>query len=187
MKAVVPLAEGFEEIEFSTIVDILRRAGVEVTTASLKQGFVEGAHGVRVMPDSSIDKVSAADFDVVIIPGGSPGFVNLGEDQRVLDLIKEMDKAGKYVGAICGAPSVLSKVGVVKGKKATIHPGHKDMLFGAEYVDQRVVVEGRVITSQAPGTAMDFAMKLVEILLGRDKMEEVNARVLATLQRPDSD
>ena len=181
MRAVVPLADGFEEIEFSTVVDVLRRAGVEVTTASLKQGSVEGAHGIRVMPDSSIDKVVAGDFDVIILPGGSPGYVNLGKDQRVLDLLKEMDKAGKHVAAICGAPSVLSKVGVVKGKKATIHPGCRDMLVGAQHVDERVVVDGRVITSQAPGTAMDFAMKLVEVLLGRDKMEEVNARVLARL------
>jgi 4-methyl-5(b-hydroxyethyl)-thiazole monophosphate biosynthesis len=181
MKAVVALADGFEEIEFSTIVDILRRAGVEVTTASLKQGYVEGAHGVRVMPDSSIDNVLAGDFDVVVLPGGYPGFVNLGQEQRVLDLVKEMDKGGKYIAAICGAPSVLSKIGVVEGKKATINPGCKDMLVGAQYVDQRVVVDGRVITSQAPGTAMDFAMRLVEVLLGRDKMEELKARVLAKL------
>jgi 4-methyl-5(b-hydroxyethyl)-thiazole monophosphate biosynthesis len=133
------------------------------------------------MSDSSIDKVVAGDFDVVVLPRGFPGFINLGKDRKVLDLVKEMDKTEKHVAAICGAPSVLSKASVIKGRKATIHPAAKDMLTEAQHVDQRVVVDDRVITSQAPGTAMEFAMKLIEVLLGRDKMEEVNTEVLARL------
>jgi len=181
MKVVVPLADGFEEIEFSTIVDILRRAGIEVTSAGLTEGLIEGAHGVKVMPDTSTDEIKPGDFDAIVLPGGYPGFVNLGEDERVLNLVKEMDKAGKYVAAICGAPSVLSKVGILKGKRVTIHPGVKNMLADAQHVEGRVVVDGRFITSQSPGTAMEFAMTLVEVFVGKGKVEEVNSEVLARL------
>ncbi|HII06260.1 MAG TPA: DJ-1/PfpI family protein, partial [Methanotrichaceae archaeon] len=138
MKVVVPLAEGFEEIEFVTIVDILRRAEVEVVTASLEKrmrkgkgkgkekgeekekeiGTVAGSHQIKIVPDAVIDEIDPEKFDAVVLPGGFPGFVNLGEDERVLDLVRRMDKAGKYVAAICGGPSVLIKAGVVEGKKA---------------------------------------------------------------------
>ena len=179
MKVVVPLAEGFEEIEFSTIVDILRRAGIDVTAAGLKEGIINGAHGIRVTPDTVIDKASADDFDVIILPGGYPGFVNLGQSEKVLRLVKEMYDRNKYVTAICGAPSVLAKAGVIQGKKATIFPGMEDALTGAQRSDERVVVDGKVITSQGPGTAMEFAIKLVEVLAGRSKAEEVANEALA--------
>jgi len=181
MKVVVPLVDGFEEIEFSTMVDILRRAEMDVTTAGLKEGLIEGAHRVKVMPDTSIDKITPGDFDLIVLPGGYPGFENLGKDERVLNLVREMDRGGKYVTAICGAPSVLSKAGILKGRKATIHPAVEEMLTDAQHVDERVVVDGRLITSQGPGTAMEFSMKLVEVLVGKDKMEEVNREVLARL------
>jgi 4-methyl-5(b-hydroxyethyl)-thiazole monophosphate biosynthesis len=181
MKVIVPLTDGFEEIEFSTIVDILRRAEMDVTTAGLKEGVIEGAHGVKVMADTSIDKINPGHFDIVVLPGGYPGFVNLGQDERVVNLVREMDKASKYVTAICGSPSVLSKAGILKGRKATIHPAVRDMLTDAEHVDERVIADGKLITSQGPGTAMEFSMKLVEILVGKDKVEEVNGEVLARL------
>ena len=179
MKVIVPLAEGFEEIEFSTIVDILRRAGIDVTTAGLKEGITNGAHGIRVAADTEIDKVSADDFDVIILPGGNPGFVNLGKSEKVLKLVREMYDKNKYVTAICGAPSVLAKTGIIKGKRATIYPGMEDTLTGAQSINERVVVDGRVITSQGPGTAMEFAIKLVEVLAGKRKAEEVTKEVLA--------
>ena len=181
MKIIVPLADGFEEIEFSTIVDILRRAGADVITAGLKEGAIEGGHGVKMIPDLSIDKINPDDFDVVVLPGGSPGFANLRKDERVLGLVKKMYDKDKYVTAICGAPSVLSKAGVLKKRKATIHPTCKEMLGDARYVDERVVIDGKIITSQGPGTAMEFSMKLVEVLFGKEKMEEVNGEVLARL------
>ena len=179
MKVVVPLAEGFEEIEFSTIVDILRRAGIDVTAAGLKEGIINGAHGIRVTPDTLIDKVSVDDFDVIILPGGNPGFVNLGKSEKVLKLVREMYDRNKYVTAICGAPSVLAKAGVIQGKRATIFPGMEDTLTGAQCSDERVVVDDKVITSQGPGTAMEFAIKLVEVLAGKSKAEEVTKEVLA--------
>ncbi|MHC1567384.1 MAG: DJ-1 family glyoxalase III [Candidatus Syntropharchaeia archaeon] len=181
MKVFVPLAEGFEEIEFSTIVDILRRAEADVTTVGLKENPIEGSHGVKVFADISIDNLKPEEFDAIVLPGGYPGFVNLGEDQRVLDLVKKMYEDGKYVAAICGAPSVLSKAGILEGKKATIHPAVVDMLTSGEHVDERVVVDGKIITSMAPGSAMEFAMKLVEIFFGKEKVEAVNEEVLAKI------
>ena len=181
MRVIVPLVEGFEEIEFNTIVDILRRAEIEVVTVGLKEGIIEGSHKVKIISDTSIDKIDPNDFDAVVLPGGYPGFINLGEDERVLKLVREMDKAGKYVAAICGAPFVLSRAGILEGKTATIHPAVKDMLTGARYSEKRVVVDGKLVTSQAPGSAMEFAMKLVEILTGEDNMEKVNGEVLAKL------
>ena len=181
MKVVVPLAEGFEEIEFSTIVDILRRAGIDVTTAGLKEGTINGAHGIKITSDTLIDKVSADDFDVIILPGGYPGFVNLGNSEQVLKLVKGMSDRNKYVTAICGAPSVLTKAGVIQGKRATIFPGMEGTLTGAKCSDERVVIDGKVITSQGPGTAMEFTIKLVEVLAGKSKAEEVTREVLAKL------
>jgi 4-methyl-5(b-hydroxyethyl)-thiazole monophosphate biosynthesis len=181
MKLVVPLVEGFEEIEFSTIVDILRRAEIDVIIAGLKEGLIEGGHKVRVMPDASIDEITVDDFDGIVLPGGRPGFVNLGEDERVLNLVREMERAGKYVAALCGAPLVLAKAGIMKSKRATIHPSLKEQLTRAQYMEERVVVDGKLITSQGPGTAMEFAMKLVEVLSGEGKMKEINAAVLAKL------
>ena len=178
MKVVVPLAEGFEEIEFSTIVDILRRAGIDVTTAGLKEGIINGAHDIRVTPDTLIDKVSADNFDVIILPGGNPGFVNLGKSEKVLKLVKEMYDRNKYVTAICGAPSVLAKAGVIQGKRATIFPGMEYTLTGAQCSDDRVVIDGKIITSQGPGTAMEFTLKLIEVLAGKSKAEEVSREVL---------
>jgi len=179
MKVVVPLAEGFEEIEFSTIVDILRRAGIDVAVTGLKEGIIDGAHGIGLAPDTLIDKVSADNFDVIVLVGGNPGFVNLGKREKVLKLVKEMFDRDKYVTAICGAPSVLAKAGVIQGKKATVFPGMEGTLTGAQYRDERVVVDGKVITSQGPGTAMEFAIKLVEVLAGKGKAGEVTKQVLA--------
>ncbi len=181
MKVVVLLAEGFEEIEFSTIVDILRRAGIDVTVAGLKEGVTNGAHDVKVTPETSVDKVRADDFDVIILPGGNPGFVNLGKSEKVLKLVREMQDRGKYVTAICGAPSVLAQAGVIQGKRATIYPGMEDTLTGARYSGERVVVDGKTITSQGPGTAMEFSLKLVEVLAGRAKAEAVAREAVTRL------
>ncbi len=179
MKVVVPLAEGFEEIEFSTIVDILRRAGIAVTVAGLKEEGINGAHGIRVTPDTLIDKVSADDFDAIVLPGGTPGYVNLGKSEKVLTLVRGMHEKNKYVTAICAAPSVLAKAGVIQGKRATIFPGMEGTLTGAQHSKERVVVVGRIITSQGPGTAIEFAIKLVEVLAGKSQAEEVTRSVLA--------
>ena len=187
MKVVVPMAEGFEEIEFVTIVDILRRAEVEVVTACLDErkvpgqeiGAVEGSHGIKFVPDAAIDEIDPEEFDAIILPGGFPGFVTLGEDERVLDLIRRMNGAGKHIAAICGAPSVLVKAGIIEGKKATIHPAGRKDLTDDQYVDDRVVVSGKLITSKAAGTAMEFALRLVGELIGEERMRKLAEEILA--------
>jgi 4-methyl-5(b-hydroxyethyl)-thiazole monophosphate biosynthesis len=180
MKILMPLADGFEEIETLTVVDILRRAEIDVTMAGLREGLIEGAHKVVVRPDAVLDEIDSKDFDGIILPGGYPGYVNLGEDERVLNMVKEMDRAGKYVAAICCAPYALIKAGVLQGRKATVSPsGRKEVSAAAQYCEDRVVVEGNLITSQSPGTAMEFALKLVEVLAGEGVMRRVKAQTLA--------
>lgn len=183
MKILVPLAEGFEEIEAINVIDILRRADIDVVTAGLKEGLVKGAHGVQVMPDTSLDKVNHLDLDGLVLPGGAPGFINLGNDERILKIAREMNQANKYVAAICAAPSVLIKAGVLQGRKATVHPsGEAEVKSCAQFSGDRVVVDGNIITSRAPGTAMEFALKLVEVFSGKEKMEEIKADTLAICQ-----
>ncbi len=189
MKVVVPLAEGFEEIEFVTIVDILRRAELEVVTASLgerkgdggekEMGTVEGSHGIGVVPDAAIDEIDPDQFDAVVLPGGFPGFVTLGNDERVLTIVRRMNGAGKFVAAICGSPSVLVKAGVVEGRRATIHPAGRGDLTDEQYVDDRVVVSGKLVTSKAAGTAMEFALRLVGELVGEERMKKLAEEILA--------
>lgn len=180
MRVLVPLAEGFEEIEAISVIDILRRADVEVLTAGLKEGLAEGSHKVKVLPDTTLEKVDWHDFDALVLPGGAPGFVNLGNDQRILDMAREMNRAGKCVAAICAAPSVLIKAGVLQGRRATVSPSGKEQVEAcADFREDRVVVDKNLITSRAPGTALEFALKLVEQLAGREKMEQVKAQTMA--------
>jgi len=179
MKVLVPLADGFEEIEFCTIVDILRRCEIDVVTVGLKAGPIKGSHMIKIIPDVYFDEINPDDFDAIAIPGGYPGFVNLREDERVLKIIREMDKKKKYIAAICGAPSVLIRAGIMEGRKATVHPAGISEFSSDQYVDERVVVDGKLITSKAPGTAMEFAVKLVEILAGRGRANKVKEEVFA--------
>ncbi len=180
MKILMPLAKGFEEIEALTVVDILRRAEINVVVAGLKEGIIEGAHEIKVQPDTCLEKINFSDYDGLVLPGGFPGFVNLKNDERILTMVREMDKAGKYVAAICAAPSVLIKAGITKGRRATVSPsGKEEMKASAEYCEDRVVVDKNLITSQSPGTAMEFALKLVEVMAGEDAMKKVKAQTLA--------
>ncbi len=180
MKILMPLTDGFEEIEAITVIDILRRAEIEVSVVGLKEGLMEGSHKIKVLPDTSLDKIAPGDFDGIVLPGGYPGYVNLGKDERVLSMVREMDRAGKYVAAICCAPYTLIKTGVLQGRKATVSPsGKKEVSAAAQYCEDRVVVDGNLITSQSPGTAMEFALKLVEILAGEKAMKKVKAQTLA--------
>jgi 4-methyl-5(b-hydroxyethyl)-thiazole monophosphate biosynthesis len=177
--AVLLLAAGFEEIEAISIVDTLRRAGVEVTIAGLQAGAIEGAHGIKVVPDTTLGEIEIKKFDAVILPGGNPGYLNLGKDHRVLDAVKTAFEVGKIVAAICAAPSVLAQAGILKGKKATIYPGMETALTGARHSDERVVVDGKLVTSQGPGTALEFGITLAELLVGKQKAQEVKSALVA--------
>lgn len=180
MKILMPLADGFEEIEALTVVDILRRAAIEVTVAGLRDGLIEGAHKIVVQPDTVLDEIDLKVFDGIVLPGGYPGYVNLGKDERVMNMFREMDRAGKYVAAICCTPYTLVKAGLLQGRKVTVSPsGKKEVAATGQYCEDRVVVDGNLITSQSPGTAMEFALKLVEVLAGEEAMNKVKAQTLA--------
>jgi 4-methyl-5(b-hydroxyethyl)-thiazole monophosphate biosynthesis len=174
-RVLVPLAEGFEELEAVTIVDLLRRAGIEVVTAGLAAGPVRASRGVVLLPDTTLDAVAAEDFDMVVLPGGLPGADHLDGDPRIRSLLQRTAQAGGYTAAICAAPKVLASAGVLEGKRATGYPGVLERLDlpKTELLAQPVVTDGRVITSRGPGTALDFALELVERLLGRERREEV--------------
>lgn len=183
MKILLPLANGFEEIEAINVIDILRRGEVDVVTAGLKDGLVEGSHKIKVLPDTTLDKIDYRDFDGLVLPGGAPGFVNLGNDERILNMAREMDRAGKIVAAICAAPSVLIKAGVLQGRKATVSPSGKAQVEAcASFSEKRVVVDGNLVTSRSPGTALEFALKLVEVLAGKEKRMLVMAQTLSICQ-----
>jgi protein deglycase len=175
MNVVVLLAPGFEELEAVTIVDVLRRAGVSVLLAGITPSPIEGGHGIKVMTNLSIDDVET--YDALVLPGGNPGYINLERDQRVLKLIRAAYDAGKYVGAICAAPHVLGKAGIMKGATATWYPGIE--IAGAKRVEERVVRFGKIITSQGPGTAIDFAIDLVAVLTSEENARHVRKALLA--------
>lgn len=179
-KVLVPLADGCEELEAVTIIDLLRRAGVEVTTAGLKPGVVKASRGVQLVPDTTLDAALEADYDMVVLPGGMPGASHLKEDARVLALLKKMAAAGKYTAAICAAPMVLAEAGVLAGRRATSYPGFLDGLADVTLRSEAVVQDGTVLTSRGPGTAMDFALALVETLAGSEKRQQVEAALVRT-------
>ena len=173
----VPLAPGFEDLEATTIVDLLRRAGIEVVTAGLATGLIQGARGMRVQPDATLDEMLERDFDMITLPGGMPGAENLKNDARIQALLKRLAAAGKYTTAICAAPIALAQVGLLDGRKVTSYPGFVDKLNppGSTYLTNPVVVDGKVVTSRGPGTAMDFALTLIELLVGRATRDQVEA------------
>ncbi len=181
-KVLVPLAPGFEELEAITVVDLLRRAGIEVVTAGLAAGPVRASRGTVLLPDTTLDDALTQDYDMVVLPGGMPGAKHLNEDARVKALLRRMADRGKFTGAICAAPIVLAEAGLLAGKRVTSYPGFVDTMDLADvtYVHDPVVQDGKVITSRGPGTAMDFALHLIEVLVGRAKRDEVEA----ALQRP---
>lgn len=177
-KVLVPLAQGCEEIEAVTLIDLLRRAGIEVTTAGLTPGIVKASRGVQLVPDVTLDIALQDAYDMVVLPGGMPGAANLKADPRILRLLKDMAAAGKYTAAICAAPMALAEAGVLDGRQATSYPGFLDDLPGVVVSTAAVVQDGKVLTSRGPGTAMDFALALVETLAGVDERQRVEAALV---------
>ena len=174
-KVLVPLAQGCEEIEAVTVIDILRRAGINVISAGLDAQPVHASRGVVLIPDTTLEEALLQDFDMIVLPGGQPGTNNLKADPRILNLLKRMSAEGHYVTAICAAPSILATAGLLDGKQATGFPGSLDSFAKVNQQPIAVVTDGKLITSRGPGTAIDFALTLAERLVGKAKRDEVEA------------
>jgi 4-methyl-5(b-hydroxyethyl)-thiazole monophosphate biosynthesis len=171
----VPLAHGCEELEAITIIDLLRRAGIKVVTASLTDEPVQCSRQTVIVADTTLDQVMQEDFDLMVLPGGLPGADNLNADTRIHDLLSRLNQQGKMTAAICAAPRVLLDHGLLAGKKATAYPGSlaNHDTSNTDLQDTAVEIAGNVITSRGPGTAMDFSLVLIELLKGRESRDAV--------------
>ena len=173
------LAEGFEEIEALTPVDVLRRAGLNVETVSvMDEREVIGAHGVPVVADILFEEVNEADAEMLVLPGGMPGASNLDEHEGLSELIHLFASEGRALAAICAAPMVLGKRGVLDGRRATCYPGFESYLDGAEYTGSLVETDGNIITGKGPGAAMDFAFTIVAKCCGHEKVAELKKEMM---------
>ena len=184
-RVLVPLAEGFEEIEAVTIVDLLRRAGIEVETAALGERSVTGSHGIAVEADGRLADVEHADYDMIVLPGGMPGADHLKNDARLVAMLQRQAAAGRWNAAICAAPGVLAHAGLLDGATATSYPGFLSIgsAPGLCLSAEPVVVHGRVVTSRGPGTAIDFSLALIGVLEGEDAARAVGDRLQRTAAR----
>jgi 4-methyl-5(b-hydroxyethyl)-thiazole monophosphate biosynthesis len=177
-KVVIILADGFEELEAVAIIDVLRRAGIGVVSAGLHEGPVSSVRNVKVIPDTVIDTITSDDFDMLVLPGGMPGAANLDADERVGGLIRDFNSKGKMTAAICAAPYVLANAGILNGKRVTSYPSFKDKLGSAIYEEKTVVEDGNILTSRGPGTALCFALAIVEKLAGKEKAQQIKEAML---------
>jgi protein deglycase len=179
----IPLANGCEELEAVTLIDLLRRAGFQVVTAGLEPGPVRCSRGTVLLPDQTLEEAEEGNYDLMVLPGGLPGADHLNADPRVHRMLNKLNEQGRFIGAICAAPKVLADAGLLKGKRATAFPGVLEaMKLGTDttLTAEAVQRDGNVITSRGPGTAMDFALELIELLAGPDKRRQVED----PLQRP---
>ncbi|AFY72365.1 DJ-1 family protein [Synechococcus sp. PCC 7502] len=176
-QALLPLMQGFEEIEAVTIIDILRRGDVQVVTAGLESVIVDGGHGITIMADSLLEHVINQEFDLIVLAGGA-GTFRLQADPRIIPMLQKHAGLGKLTAAICAAPLVLSASGLLTEKRATSYPAVKDQLVVGEYLNDLVVVDGNIITSRGAGTATEFALQLLELLQGKAIAEEVAGKIV---------
>lgn len=181
-RVLIPLAPGCEELEAVTLIDLLRRAEIEVVAAGLEPGTVTASRGTVLVPDCELDDVLNQDFDMILLPGGLPGADHLDKDERIHDLLASQAAEDRWIGAICAAPKVLANAGLLDGLEATSYPGAVAIKDYPEVrlLEVPVVVDGKVATSRGPGTAMDFALQLIELLAGAER----RAAVESSLMRP---
>jgi len=175
----VPLAQGCEELEAITITDLLVRAGISVTTCGLDEQPVKASRGTTIIPDTSINNVMNETFDLIVLPGGLPGADHLRDNKQLQSLLKKQAQNNKYLAAICAAPKALAKAGVLEGKTATGFPGVLEALNdqNISISENAIEIDGKIVTSRGPGTAMDFALTLIELLDGREKRDEVEQQL----------
>lgn len=178
IKVLVPLAEGVEEMEAVIAIDVLRRAGFTVVTAGLQAGPLTASRGVRLLPDTTLDAVRALDFDALVLPGGK-GVALLRQDARVLDAVRALHEAGRWICAVCAAPLVLQEAGILGGRRVTCFPGVAAQLTATARATERVVVDGKLITSQGAGTSLEFALAIVRALGGDALARTVGTEMVA--------
>jgi 4-methyl-5(b-hydroxyethyl)-thiazole monophosphate biosynthesis len=179
MKVLIHFANGFEEVEAITPVDVLRRAGCEVVTVSVTgKTEVISRRGVAIRTDKLFEEMDYSSFDAIVLPGGQPGADNLNAHDGLRKMIRDFNSKGKLLAAICAAPLVLGNAGVLKGKKVTCFPGTESAQFGANYSGNLVEEDGNIITGKGPGAAMKFSLLLAEKLAGREKSEEIRKAMI---------
>lgn len=179
MNVYVAMANGFEEIEAIAVVDILRRAGIDLRMFSISGNkIVEGAHGIRITAEYLFDEIDFSKADMLILPGGLPGTTYLREHEGLNKVIKDMYSKDKWLAAICAAPTVYGSLGLLDGRKSVCYPGCENGMGLAEIVNENVVVDGHFVTSKGPGTAMYFGLKLVEILAGKEMANKLKNGML---------
>ncbi len=170
------LANGFEETEAIAPIDILRRSELDVKTVGIGEEVVVSSHGIAVIPDiTEVDFVPSDDIDMIVLPGGMPGTLNLEKSRTVQEAIDYCAQNGKYIAAICAAPSILGKKGLLQGKKAVCFPGFEQFLEGAEIPEQGVVRDGNIITAKGAGAAIEFGLELSKTLAGEAKARKIRA------------
>lgn len=181
-KAIILLAEGFEEIEALTCVDVLRRGEVDCRICSISsKEDVKGAHGVVVKAEILLQNINEDEYEAIILPGGMPGAVNLRDNEKVIEIVKKFDRENKIIAAICAAPIVLKKAGIIYNRKVTSYPGFEEELQAYNYSEEIVVQEANLITSRGPATAPYFALKVLENLSGTESVENLKKDMLLDL------
>ena len=173
------IATGFEEIEALCPLDLMRRAGLEVTTVGIGSQLITGAHGITVMTDVTDKDFVCKAPDMIFLPGGMPGTLNLAASETVTDAIKTAIVRDAYIAAICAAPSILGDMGLLRGKRAVCYPGFEDRLTGAIIPDAKVVLDGKLLTAKGMGAALEMGLKIVEIFKGADAAKELCHAVIA--------
>ena len=173
------LAEGFEEIEALCPLDLMRRAELAVTTVGVGGSQITGAHGITVCADITDEKFNPHDLEMIFLPGGMPGTLNLADSKTVMSALRYASDNDKYIAAICAAPSILGDEGLLCGKSAVCYPGFEDRLVGATIPEQKVVVDGKLITAKGMGAALEMGLEIVSIFRGKAYADELRHTVIA--------
>ena len=178
-KIAIPLATGFEETEAITVIDLLRRANLDVTTVSTGETLVvEGAHGIKVNADKLFGEIDFDNIDMIVLPGGMPGTINLDNHTEFKKRVIEFDLDEKWIGAICAAPSIIGKLGLLEDKEATCYPSFEEKLFNAKISEKTTVVANNIITSRGLGTSIEFALTIVENLVSKENAEKLAKAII---------
>lgn len=178
-KIAIPLATGFEETEAITVIDLLRRANLDVTTVSIGETLVvDGARGIKVNADKLFGEIDFDNIDMIVLPGGMPGTINLDNHTELKKRVIEFDLDEKWIGAICAAPSIIGKLGLLEDKEATCYPSFEDKLFNAKISEKTTVVANNIITSRGLGTSIEFALTIVENLVSKESAEKLAKAII---------